>query len=100
MTPSGAYRHAYMAQGPFFYPKDAMRHNRDISGAWTTFILDKSEGFTQAGVERLNDLIRTYVWAILGAQAQKAVEYSQDRDGIRRPEIISSRYRRRDCLAR
>ena len=34
------------------------------------FILDKSEGFTQAGVERLNDSIRTYVWAILEAQAQ------------------------------
>ena len=47
-----------------------MRHNRDISGAWTTFVLDKSEGFTQAGVERLNVSIRTYVWAILGAQAQ------------------------------
>ena len=70
MTPSGAYRHAHVAQGPFFHPKDAMRHNRDISGAWTTFVLDKSEGFTQAGVERLNDSISTYVWAILGAQAQ------------------------------
>ena len=70
MTPSGAYRHAHVAQGPFFYPKDAMPHNRDISGAWTTFVLDKSEGFTQAGVERLNDSIRTYVWAILVAQAQ------------------------------
>ena len=70
MTPSGAYRHAHVAQGPFFHPNDAMRHNRDISGAWTTFVLDKSEGFTQAGVERLNDSIRTYVWAILGAQAQ------------------------------
>ena len=34
------------------------------------FILDKSEGFTQAGLERLNDSIWTYVWAILGAQAQ------------------------------
>lgn len=40
------------------------------SNAWTTFILDKSEGFTRPGVERLNDSIRTYVWAILGAQAQ------------------------------
>ena len=49
---------------------DAIRHNRDISGAWTMFIPDKSEGFTQAGVERLNDSIRTYVWAILGAKAQ------------------------------
>ena len=69
-TPCGAYRHAHEAQGPFFHPKDAMRHNRDISGAWTTFVLDKSKGFTQAGVERLNDWIRTYVWPILGAQAQ------------------------------
>ena len=47
-----------------------MCHNRDISGAWTTFILDKSECFTLAGVESLNDSIRTYVWAILGAPAQ------------------------------
>ena len=38
--------------------------------AWKTFILDKSEGFTHPGVERLNDSIRTYVWAIVGAQAQ------------------------------
>ena len=54
MTPSGVYRHAHAAQRP----------------AWTTFVFDKSEGFTQAGVKRLNDSIRTYVWAILGAQAQ------------------------------
>ena len=38
--------------------------------AWNTFILDKSEGFTRPGVERLNDSIRTYVWSILGSQAQ------------------------------
>ena len=50
MTPSWAYRHAHVAQGQFFHPKDAMRHNRDISGAWTTFVLDKSEGFTQGGM--------------------------------------------------
>lgn len=45
---------------------------RQVGGetAWTTFILDKSNGFTRPGVERLNDSIRTYVWAILGAQAQ------------------------------
>ena len=70
MEPSGAYRHAHYSDGPFFHPMDAIRHNRDISGAWTMFIPDKSEAFTQAGVERLNDSIRTYVWAILGAQAQ------------------------------
>ena len=35
-----------------------------------SFVLDKSNGFTQAGVPRINDSIRTYVWAILGAQSQ------------------------------
>ena len=67
---SGAYRPVHYSDGPFFHLMDAIRHNRDISGAWTMFIPDKSEGFTQAGVERLNESIRTYVWAILGAQAQ------------------------------
>ena len=46
---------------------------QDAAGAdkaWRTFIPDKSDGFTRPGVERLNDSIRTYVWAILGAQAQ------------------------------
>ena len=38
--------------------------------AWGEFILDKSQGFTRPGVERLNDSIRTYVWTILGAQTQ------------------------------
>ena len=58
MEPSGAYRHAHYSDGPFFHQMDA-RHNRDISGAWTMFIPDKSEGFTQAGVERLNNSIWT-----------------------------------------
>ena len=35
-----------------------------------SFVLDKSSGFTQAGVSGINDSIRTYVWAILGAQSQ------------------------------
>ena len=43
---------------------------QDTPDAWKTSILGKSEGFTHPGVERLNDSIRTYVWAILGAQAQ------------------------------
>ena len=70
MEPSGAYRHAHYSDGPFFHPKHAIRHKRDISGVWTMFILDKSEGFTQVGVECLKNSIRMYVWAILGAQAQ------------------------------
>ena len=39
------------------------------SDGWNTFVLDRSEGLTRPGVERINDSIRTYVWAILGAQA-------------------------------
>ena len=70
MELSGTYLHVHYSDGPFFHPKDAIRHNLDISGTWMMFILDKSEGFTQAGVERLNNTIRTYVWAILGVQVQ------------------------------
>ena len=40
------------------------------SNAWTGFILDTSQGFTRAGVERLNDSIRTFVWCVLSAQAE------------------------------
>jgi len=38
--------------------------------AWKTFVLDTANGFTRAGIERLNDSIRTYVWCILGSQSQ------------------------------
>ena len=38
--------------------------------AWSTFILDKSKGFTRPGVERINESIRTYCWAIFGSQSQ------------------------------
>ena len=70
-TPSHEYRHAHQAQhGIFFHPMDAIRHYRAISAAWTTFVLDKSDGFTQAGVTRLNDSIPPDVWAILGSQAE------------------------------
>ena len=43
---------------------------RNADTAWQTFIIDKSEGFTQAVIERINSSIRAYVWCILGAQAQ------------------------------
>ena len=40
------------------------------NNAWTTFILDTSNGFTQAGVERLNQSIRSFVWVVMAAQAE------------------------------
>ena len=61
MKPSHEYRHAHQVQHDiFFHPMDAIRHKRDISTAWTTFVLDKSDSFTQAGVTRLNDSTRSY----------------------------------------
>ena len=82
MEHSGQYRSDHVAEGPFFHPLDYIRHNRDISKAWTIFILDSSNGFTQEGVVRLNDIIRTYVWAIGGASLG-ALEHYEARDAQR-----------------
>ena len=49
---------------------DYIAQGTEANSAWTTFILDDSNGFTRAGVERINDSIRTYCWAILGSQSQ------------------------------
>ena len=59
--PSHTYKIEYIEQ--YFNDKTPM----DAIGS---FVLDKSKGFTQAGIARINDSIRTYVWAILGAQSQ------------------------------
>lgn len=72
--PSDEYRMNHRADGPFFSIHDTIEHTKDISMAWTTFILDKSEGFTKAGIERINESIKIYVWALLGAQSQTRVE--------------------------
>ena len=36
----------------------------------STFVIDNAKGFSRAGVERINDIICTYCWAILGSQTQ------------------------------
>ena len=41
-----------------------------MTNAWTTFILDNSNGFIKAEVKRINKSIRTYCWAILGSHSQ------------------------------
>ena len=43
---------------------------KEIDDGWKRFVLQKSVGFTKAGIVRLNDSIRTYVYCILGAQVQ------------------------------
>ena len=49
---------------------DYIKQGKEADDAWSTFILDDSNGFTKAGVERINDSIRTYCWLILGSQSQ------------------------------
>lgn len=72
--PDGNYRYEHRSEGPFFDPHDTIRHTVDISNAWTTFFLDNSDGFTHAGVTRINESIRIFVWALLGAQGQTRVD--------------------------
>lgn len=67
-------RKSGMFDSTYFPPKlhhvEYVEQTQAWKGAWTQFVLPRSQGFTRAGVERLNDTIRTYVWAILGAQGQ------------------------------
>ena len=64
--PSHVYKIEYMEQTFSLQPST----KGSFLDAIGSFVLDKSSGFTQAGVSRINDSIRTYVWAILGAQSQ------------------------------
>ena len=43
---------------------------QSIDDGWTRFMLEKSDGFTRAGIENINDSIRTYIYCLLGAQVQ------------------------------
>jgi hypothetical protein len=48
---------------------DYVRQDAAVEG-WKQFMIEKSQGFTKAGVVRLDDSIRTYVYCVLGSQAQ------------------------------
>jgi hypothetical protein len=67
-------RHCGVSSCDWLPPKKAhiehVLQDPGVDGDWSTFVLDKSNGFTQAGVSRLNGTIRSYVWALLGAQSQ------------------------------
>ena len=65
--------------------------------AWSTFILNKSNGFTRPGVERINESIRTYCWTILGSQSQVK---SMCRQRILCAEAISCQHCRSNLKSR
>ena len=54
-----------------FHPQSYLKQSAEAANGFIDFMLDQTQGFTHAGVERLNDSIRTYVWAILGAQDEE-----------------------------
>jgi len=54
-----------------FHPQSYLKQSSDANDGFVGFMLDHTMGFTHTGVERLNESIRTYVWAILGAQDQE-----------------------------
>jgi len=54
-----------------FHPQSYLKQSSDADNGFVNLILDQMQGFTHAGVERLNDSIRTYIWVILGAQAEE-----------------------------
>ena len=54
-----------------FHPQSYLKQPTEAQNGFIYFMLDQTQGFTHAGVERLNDSIRTYVWAILGAQDEE-----------------------------
>ena len=45
-------------------------YNLEAHNCFAYFIPSEGQGFTQPGIQRLNDSIRTYVYCILGAQVQ------------------------------
>jgi hypothetical protein len=57
---------------------DYIYQDQTADDEWTRLIPAPGEtaGFTLEGVQRLNDSIRTYVWAVLGAQGQTRTSIS------------------------
>ena len=52
------------------HPQSYLKQSVDANSGFVDFMLDQTQGFTLAGVERLNDSIRTYVLAILGRRTK------------------------------
>ena len=71
--PSHVYKIEYIEQTFSNQPStepSTQKPEGSLLDAIGSFVLYKSSGFTQSGVSRINDSIRAYVWAILGAQSQ------------------------------
>ena len=69
---------------PHIYTVAYLAQSDEVKKASNGFILDQvlAEGFTDIGIETINDSIRTYVYALLGAQAQTKTGILTVRTGL------------------
>ena len=55
------------------------RSHQDLpNNTWNQFILETSNGFTNTGLDRIDESIRVYVWCILGAQSNTKARISKE----------------------
>ena len=64
------FRFQYIPQTTSTVIKIDYISQREAADGWVQFILEKSLGFTRAGVIRIDDSIKAYVYCILGSQTQ------------------------------
>ena len=68
-----------------------LEQSPNVANAWQDFIPSRSQGLTQAGIIRINESIRAYVYALLGAQAQtktSVLTYGTGLDAQRQFNVI------------
>ena len=53
-------------------------HQEVPDNAWNQFMLETSQGFTNTGLDRIDESIRVYVWCLLGAQSHTKMRVSRD----------------------
>ena len=63
-------RHQFVNQSSKTVTKIDYIYQESAIDGWKQFLLEHSNGFSKAGVVRLDDSIRTYVYCVLGSQAQ------------------------------
>jgi len=56
-------------------PQSYLKQAAAAANSFVDIMLDQTQGFTHAGVERLNDSIRTYAWAILGHRTKNGRQF-------------------------
>ena len=76
---------------PAPFTVDYIDQGVDGANAWRTFVLDTAEGFTQPGVESINDSTRTCLGHLRRTSADP-LEHSRCGQRFRRPETVFDKF--------